>query len=70
MGKAAPCGWSIQIKHEVDRDLFIAKTRFRDIQREICIRLGESPEETLKSALVQEKSYVTASALQKMSHNS
>ena len=45
--------------------------RFNDIQRELCIRPGDSPEETLKSAPLQEKSSVTASALQKqMGQNS
>ena len=39
--------------------------RFKDIQRELCIRPGDSPEETLKSALLQETGYVTASTLQK-----
>ena len=45
--------------------------RFEDIQRELCIRPGDSPEETLKSALLQEKGYVTASApLNPMGQNS
>ena len=54
-GQAALCGWSIDQEKEVFRDIFIAKMRYKDIQRELCIRLGATPEETLKSALLQEK---------------
>ena len=39
--------------------------KFKDIQRDLFIRPGNSPEETVKSALLQEKRYVTASILQK-----
>ena len=47
------------------RDIFIAKIRYKNIQRELCIRPGATPEETLKSALLQEKGAQTASNLQK-----
>ena len=40
-GQAAQCGWSKQIEKEVVRDLFIAKMRFKDIERELCIRSGD-----------------------------
>ena len=39
--------------------------RYKDIQRELCIRPGTTPEETLKSALLQEKRAQTATNLQK-----
>ena len=64
-GQAAQCGWALENEKEVVRDIFIAKMKFKDIQRDFCIRPGNSPEETLKSALFQEKKYVTASTLQK-----
>ena len=54
-GQAALCGWTIDQEKEVVRDIFIAKMRYKDIHRELCIRLGATPEETLKSALLQEK---------------
>ena len=38
--------------------------RYKDIQRELCIRPGATPEETLKSALLQEKGAQTATYLQ------
>ena len=44
---------------------FFAKMKFKDIQRELCIYPGYSPEETLRSALLQETGYSTASTLQK-----
>ena len=64
-GQAALCGWSIDQEKEVVRDIFIAKMRYKDIQRELCIRPGTTPEETLKSALLQEKGAQTATDLQK-----
>ena len=64
-GQSAQSEWSILSEKEVVRDLFIAKLRFKDFQRELCIRRDYSLEETLKSALFQEKGSVTASALQK-----
>ena len=64
-GQAAQCGWALENEKEIVRDIFIAKMKFKDIQRDLCIRPGNSPEETLKSALFQEKEYVTASTLQK-----
>ena len=39
--------------------------RSKDIQRELCIRPGTTPEETLKSALLQEEGAQTATDLQK-----
>ena len=64
-GQASKCGWTEEIEKEVIRDIFIAKMRFSDIQRELCIRPGATVDDTLKSALLQEKGYVTASTLQK-----
>ena len=64
-GQAALCGWTIDQEKEVVRDIFIAKMRYKDIQRELCIRPGTTPEETLKSALLQEKGAQTATDLQK-----
>ena len=54
-GQAALCGWTIDQEKEVLRDIFIIKMRFEDIQRELSIRPGATLEETLKSALLQEK---------------
>ena len=42
-GQAAQCDWSIKIEKEVVPDLFIATMRFKDIQRELCIRPDDSP---------------------------
>ena len=39
--------------------------RLKDIQRDVCIRPGNSTKETLNSALLQKKGYVTASTSQK-----
>ena len=39
--------------------------RFSDIQRELCISSGATVNDTLISALLQEKRYVTANTLQK-----
>ena len=64
-GQAALCGWTIDQEKEVVRDIFIAKMRYKDIQRELCIRPGATPEETLKSGLLQEKGAQTATDLQK-----
>ena len=64
-GQAALCGWTIDQEKEVVRDIFIVKMRYKDIQRELCIRPGATPEETLKSALLQEKGAQTATDLQK-----
>ena len=64
-GQAALCGWTIDQEKEVVRDIFIAKMRYKDIQRELCIRPGTTPEETLKSAMLQEKGAQTATDLQK-----
>ena len=50
---------------EVVREVFIAKMKFKNIQHDLFIRSGNSPEETLNSALLQEKGHVTASTLQK-----
>ena len=64
-GQAAQSGWLVAIEKEVVKDPFIVKMRFKDIQRELCIRPSDSPEKTLKSALFHEKGYATASGLQK-----
>ena len=64
-GQASKCGWTEDIEKEVIRDIFIAKMRFSDIQRELCIRPGATEDDTLKSALLQEKGYVTTNTLQK-----
>ena len=37
-GQAALCDWTIDLQKEVVRDIFIAKMRYKDIQRELCIR--------------------------------
>ena len=63
-GQASKCGWTEDIEKEVVRDIFIAKMRFSDIQRELCIRRGATVDDTLKSALLQEKGYVTANTIQ------
>ena len=65
VGQAALCDWTIDQEKEVVRDIFIAKMWYKDIQRELCIRPGTTPEETLKSALLQEKGAQTATDLQK-----
>ena len=64
-GQAALCGWTIDQEKEVVRDIFIAKMRYKDIQRELCIRPGATPEDSLKSALLQEKGAQTATDLQR-----
>ena len=64
-GQASKCGWTEDIEKEVIRDIFIAKMRFSDIQKELCIRPGATVDDTLKSALHQEKRFVTTSTLQK-----
>ena len=48
------CGWTIDQEKEVVRYIFIAKMRYKDIQRELCIRPGATPEDSLKSVLLQE----------------
>ena len=63
-GQAALCGWTIDQEKEVMRDIFIAIMRYKDVQRELCIRPGATPEETLKSALLQENGAQTATDLQ------
>ena len=47
------------------RDIYKVKMKFMDIQRELSIRPGANIDETLKSALLQEKGYVTSNNLQK-----
>ena len=64
-GQAALCGWSVYQEKEVVRAILIAKMRYKDIPRELCFRPGNTPEETLKSALLQEKGAQTATSLQK-----
>ena len=64
MGQAVLCGGMIDQEKEVVRDIFIAKKRYKDIQRELCIRPGATPEETLNSAFLQEKAAQTASSQQ------
>ena len=54
-GQAALCSWTVDQEKEVVRDIFFAKTRYKDIQWELCIRTGNTPEETLKSAVLHEK---------------
>ena len=63
-GQAVLCSWTIDQEKEVVRDIFIAKMRNKDIQRELCIHPGATPEEALKSALLQGKGAQTASSLQ------
>ena len=64
-GQAALCDWSVDQEKEVVRAILIAKMRYKDIPRELCFRPGNTPEETLKSALLQEKGAQTATSLQK-----
>ena len=64
-GQAALCGWTIDQEKEVVGDIFIAKMRYKDIQRELCIRPGATPEDSLKSALLQEQGAQTATDLQR-----
>ena len=54
-GQAALCGGTINQEKEVVRDIFIAKMRYQDIKPKLSIRPGNTPEEILKSALLQEK---------------
>ena len=54
-GQAAQCGWAIENEKEVVCDIFIAKMKFKDIQRDLCIRPGNS----------RKNAKVTASTLQK-----
>ena len=63
--QAVLCGWSIDQEKELVRDIFIAKLRYKDIHRELCVTPGTTPEETLKSALLQKKGAQTATDLQK-----
>ena len=46
-GQEALCGWSVAIEKQVVRDIFIAKTKFKDIQRELCIHPGNSQRKCL-----------------------
>ena len=64
-GQASKCGWTEDIEKEVIRDILIAKMRFSDIQRDLCITQGITVDDTLKPALLQEKGYVTANTLRK-----
>ena len=61
-GQAALCGWTIYQEKDVVRDIFIVKMRYKDIQRELCIHPGATPEDSLKSALLQEKGAQTGSS--------
>ena len=54
-GQAALCSWTVDQEKEVVREIFFAKTRYKDIQRELCIRTGNTSEEMLKSAVLQVK---------------
>ena len=56
-------------RERVVGDIIIAKKKLKDIQRELCIRPGSTPEETLRSALLQKTGYATASTLQKQLGN-
>ena len=40
--QAAQCGWAIDNEKEVVHDIFIDKMKFKDIQRDLCIRPGNS----------------------------
>ena len=60
MAQAALSGWTVDQEKEVLRDIFIAKIRYKNIQRELCIRPGRTPKETLKSELLREKGAQTA----------
>ena len=62
-GQPAICGWSVEIEKGDIREIFIAKMKVNDIQKDSCIRPGNTPKETLRSELLQETSYATASIL-------
>ena len=68
--RVAPGVYYYDQEKEVVRDIFIAKMRYKDIQRELCIRPGATPEDTLKSALLQEKGAQTATDLQRQLRSS
>ena len=69
-GQAALCGWTVAQEKEVVRDIFISKMLFKDIQRELFDRPGNTPEKTMESVLLQEKGAKTATNLQKQMGNS
>ena len=52
------------------KDTFIVQMRFKDIQPELRTLSGSTPDETLNSALLQEKGTQPASSLQKKLENS
>ena len=52
------------------RDIFIAKTCYKDIQHEFCFRPGNTPEETLKSALLQVQPRMYADRINRAQSNS
>ena len=64
-GQAAKCGSTQVIEKEVKLDIFIAKMKFTEIPRELCIGPGNTVDEWLKAALLHEKGYATANVLQK-----
>ena len=60
LSQAAKSGWTQSVEKEVTRDIFIAKMKCTDIERELCIKLGATADYTLKSALLQEMGYARA----------
>ena len=64
-GQVALCGWTVDQKKKVVKNIIITKLRYKDIQRELCIHPGNTPDETLQSALLQKKGAQTATSLEK-----
>ena len=54
-------GHSAKLRLSGPSGLFIANLKFKNNQKEFCIRPGSTPEETFRSALLQETGYATAS---------
>ena len=69
-GKAAKFGWTQIIRKGVLRDIFLAKVKFSDIQREFCTRPGATINDTLKAPLIHGKDYATANNQQKQNNSS
>ena len=55
LDQATQCSWAIDNEKEAVRDKFFAKMRFKNIQRDLCIRPAKSLRKTFKSALRQKK---------------
>ena len=69
-GQEALCGWTVAQEKQVERDIFVAKMRFEVIQRELCNQSGNTPEETVQSALLHAKAAQMATSSQKQLRSS